>query len=304
MRVYIKTPFYKNNKYLSHLLEHCVLFSDKISDFLYIYKDIEAYTSTGYTVFEFNNFLWWKSVVKRIQQSIIPHNIDLQKNIIKYEYEDGWTYGQKLYEKVLQKVMKNKKIATTTIPKISNEEIESYHKQWYQEKNMLIFDEESKTILNRWLGKKAKKDPKIIKKHLIEYSTIAYQKDNYDLIFTRYHSPYDILFLDFFESLVNASICYNTTINWAFYEDLIDISLTNDMYILTIDKGTLPKKISKDFFLAFKKYFIEEIGNGKMRSFIPNILMFTGYFISIDQHQKYIETIEIKSIEDVLSLVV
>jgi hypothetical protein len=46
---------------------------------------------------------------------------------------------------------------------------------------------------------------------VVEHNIINYKKDKYDLIFTKYKTPYDILFLDFFESFVNTLLFYNAT---------------------------------------------------------------------------------------------
>jgi predicted Zn-dependent peptidase len=148
MRLYIKTPFYENNKYIPHLLEHCVLFSPEIKHFLYTYNEVYAYASTGYTTFEFDNATPLESLVKTIQNAITPANIPLQKKILKSEYENS-SSGQKLYEKTLQKIMKNPNIKTNGCQKVSMKEIIQYHKKWYQKEHMIVFDEASTNILNR-----------------------------------------------------------------------------------------------------------------------------------------------------------
>jgi hypothetical protein len=95
---------------------------------------------------------------------------------------------------------------------------------------------------------------------------------------------------------------YNATFKWKFFFDPIDISLTDSLYILTIEKWRVFKKISHDSFEQFKKYFIEQIWHNKMRSYIPQIALFTWYFVSIEQHKKYIKTINVKDIENICKL--
>ena len=51
MKILVKTPFYQDNKYLPHLLEHCILESEDLSAQLQL-SDIDAASYTWYTCFE------------------------------------------------------------------------------------------------------------------------------------------------------------------------------------------------------------------------------------------------------------
>ena len=54
MRLFIRTPWPNNNKYVPHLLEHCILQTNNINDFINIQIPIYASTATWYTEFEFD----------------------------------------------------------------------------------------------------------------------------------------------------------------------------------------------------------------------------------------------------------
>ena len=45
MKILVKTPFYQDNKYLLHLLEHCILESEDLSAQLQL-SDIDAASYT------------------------------------------------------------------------------------------------------------------------------------------------------------------------------------------------------------------------------------------------------------------
>ena len=52
MKLYIKTPFVKNNKFIPHLLEHCALQSRDLSEYLKYSISTNASTRTGFSCFE------------------------------------------------------------------------------------------------------------------------------------------------------------------------------------------------------------------------------------------------------------
>ena len=52
MKLYIKTPFVDNNKFIPHLLEHCALQSRNLAEYLKYSISTNASTRTGFTYFE------------------------------------------------------------------------------------------------------------------------------------------------------------------------------------------------------------------------------------------------------------
>ena len=52
MKLYIKTPFVNNNKFIPHLLEHCALQSRNLAEYLKYSISTNASTRTGFTCFE------------------------------------------------------------------------------------------------------------------------------------------------------------------------------------------------------------------------------------------------------------
>ncbi|MDO4714349.1 MAG: hypothetical protein Q4B28_07045 [bacterium] len=49
MKLYIKTPFVNDNKFIPHLVEHCVNYQADFSHFLKYHQETEAWTATGYS---------------------------------------------------------------------------------------------------------------------------------------------------------------------------------------------------------------------------------------------------------------
>jgi hypothetical protein len=146
MKLYVKTPFDNDNKYLPHLIEHCVLFSPEFHNFLNIYNEVEASTLTGCTIFEFHDSISEKLIIKKIQGVLNKSTIELQKKVLKSEFKNI-SYGQRLYEKILQKIIKNPNIGTNSIYNIGIEKITQYHKNWYKKKNMILVDNDNKLFL-------------------------------------------------------------------------------------------------------------------------------------------------------------
>jgi predicted Zn-dependent peptidase len=147
MQLYVKTPLYDNNKYLPHLLEHCVLFSSDRAEFFTYFGDIEAWTSYGCTCFEFYAPLSLPYLLQKIYQSISKETLLIQKKHLAYELKNA-EYSQKLWEKLMQAVEQNSDIYANNIPKgITLDILNAYHRQWYQEQHMIFVGEDEQIDL-------------------------------------------------------------------------------------------------------------------------------------------------------------
>ncbi|MDR2190221.1 MAG: hypothetical protein LBP53_03360 [Candidatus Peribacteria bacterium] len=147
MQLFIKTPLYEHNKYVPHLLEHCVLFSSEREEAFTYFGDINAGTTYGGTEFEFYSPLSLSHLLKKISQPISQETFRIQKKYLAYELKNP-IFSQKLREKFMQTVENNSCIRANTLQKgVNLELLTNYQKKWYQEQQMIFVGEDNNVDL-------------------------------------------------------------------------------------------------------------------------------------------------------------
>ena len=300
MRLYIKTPRPNDNKYIPHLLEHCILQTENITDFINIQIPIYASTATWYTEFEFDK-KYLSLLLEKLNKPISKKDFELHEKIIKKELK--WvSFWQKVYIDTLRKVSWNKNLISNSVHNwINFEDILKYQKKYYRFENMILVDDENELTKFWWMEETVKFDPEIKLESEIKYIQTKFQWEYFDNIFAEYKTPYDILLLDFFVDFINDFTYYIDTNKWKYRQDYSDISITDKYMILNFDKWYLPKKISNEFLDYYKEAYIKDINEWKNRTHIPIIALFTWYYISKKQQAKFIENIDTKKIKNILS---
>jgi len=298
MRLLIRTPWPNNNKYIPHILEHCILQTDSINDFINIQIPIYASTATWYTEFEFDKE-YLNTLLKKLETPINKESFKLEEKIIKKELK--WaSFWQKVYIDTLRKISWNKKLVSNSTENwIKLEDVLKYRKKYYKKENMILTDDKNELIDFWWMEKTLKFDPEIKQESIIKYKQTKFQWETFDNIFTEYKTPYDILILDFILDFINDYKYYIDTSKWKYRHDYSDISITDKYMILNFDKWYLPKQINNEFFEYYKKAYINNIKGWKNRTYMPIIALFTWYYISKKQHVKFIENINIKIIKSI-----
>lgn len=301
MKLYIKTPRPKYNKYIPHLLEHCVLQSNNIKNFFDTQLPIYASTASWYTEFEFDEE-YLQPLQEKFKIKISQETFQLQSKIIKQEL--NWaSFWQKVYIDTYKKISWNKNLISNKIENwVTLKDIHEYQKKYYQPENIILADDNNEIIKFWWIEKALKIDPIIELKSEIKYKQTKFQWDIYDNIYTKYDTPYDVLLLDFFYDLINDYNYYKTEKKWKYRYDSSDISLTDEYIILNFEQKYLPKKIEKNFFENYKVYYKRWIEKCKNREYIPIIALFTKQYISKEQHIKYIENIDINTLDNIIPI--
>ncbi|MDR0651060.1 MAG: hypothetical protein LBG59_06825 [Candidatus Peribacteria bacterium] len=148
MQLYIQTPLYNHNKYIPHLLEHCVLFSSNREELFMYFGDVEAGTTYGCTDFEFYAPLSLSHLLQKICQPILKETFLIQKKHLAYELKNA-TFSQKLREKFMQTIAQNPQICANQVQKGNTLEIlNAYQKQRYQEQYMIFVGEDENVDLH------------------------------------------------------------------------------------------------------------------------------------------------------------
>lgn len=301
MQILIKTPFHKYNKYLPHLLEHCILHSEDNNTLLHL-SDIYAYTSTGYTWFE-REHIPTNEVVELLQTPVKQESFILQQKIIKNELRSA-SFWQKFYEKTLQKVF-NKSLLTNSIAPTSFDELLHYQKTRYQPNNMLIIKEDWNIDQKQGKGKNLNlHTPKITEFHLPEYIHLSYQKEIDHTLAAKNTNPASILILDFFWALCE-DLCYlYDTKKGKYYSERFNYSFTDLGFLISREDNFpyLSEKAWKSFFDIFKQYYCQKIKKWAKRAFIPHIALFFDCLISKEDHKNLIDSVDFPLIAELASI--
>ena len=299
MKILVKTPFYQDNKYLPHLLEHCILESEDLSAQLQL-SDIDAASYTWYTTFE-REYLPLEHIIQYFQIPITQHNFLLHQKIIKKEVRNT-SFWQKIYEKTLQKVF-SKDLVTNSLDDIKFEQLLEYQKEYYQANNMILIDENG--IINQQWGKGKNLQtftPKLSGYHIPEYYLLRYQGEKSHILVSKDNSPSSILILDFFCDLCEAFWYREETQKWEYFSWGFDYSFT-DRWLLVSREDDFPRynlKKRKSFFEIFKAYYCERIIDWGKRTYIPHIALFFDIFISKENHKNLISSIDFPLILDLI----
>jgi len=294
MQILIKTPFHNNNKYLPHLLEHCILHNQNIEIQLH-FSDIYAYTSTGYTWFE-REHIPIKKIVDFLKTPITYESFVLHQKIIKNELRAP-SFWQKVYEKTLQKIF-NKNIFTNTVDDITFDEVLAYQKTRYQESNMIFIKENWMIDTTRWKWKNLQTNVDMSSFYYPEYCSFSYQKEKQHVLVLKNQCPSSILILDFFWAFCE-ELCYIEEIKkWKYFSEWFQYSFTDQWFLISREDNfpQFTKIKLKIFFDVFKNYYCEKIVVWAKRAFIPHIALFFNLYISEKEHQNLIQSLDFSKI--------
>lgn len=174
MRIYIKTPLINKSKMIPHLVEHCIGHSMlDMEDFFEFSYWLDGVINTDYTYFEFDRWINYEDAVAKLTKEITKESFLYEKDIIKQELEDV-SYDQRIYEYVVRKYL-DSDFSMNKYAKVSWEDIENYHKKYYQCENMIIVDDEFK-ILKQWfnIGKNEDNVAQKISKYSLNFEDDKY----------------------------------------------------------------------------------------------------------------------------------
>ncbi len=297
MKLYIKTPFVDGNKFIPHLLEHCVLSQSDPQNFLKYQKDTSAWTSTGYTGFERED-LAIEDFFALLQKPVSEEAFNRELQSITKELHAP-SFGQKIYEKILRKICWPK-IITNKVSEVSLESLQAYQKKRYQAENTILIDHEGKIIPNRGKAKElitiSLSPWEIPELHCDHFE---YRKEPQNFLWTPYQNPEEIFFLDYIGEAIEAYLLYQINKKGEYFCQTFDWSLTDSHLILTLSEA-LPK-IQKSDFLAFLPYFkkdyLEKLNQGRYRSRDGLIALFIGKICNKEEHRNFIEKINHTQVE-------
>lgn len=268
MYVFIKTPLYKNTKYTSHIVEHCILSNVyKYDEYLNKLYNSRWVSFCWYTKFYFPTKNKNKAI-KQLTNSIDKNKINTESKIILDEIKT-WNYTQWLLEIIWKKIYW-KNFVNNWKSKVRSKEIIDYHKKYYKEDKFFICNDNYNLI-----SKDIKKNNWIKKEQNIKSFKIIYKKTNFKVFYVKYKSFKDFYKFKFIEILVNSMLTYyysKIDLKYYFEYELLDILW--EYLILTIPQN-IWLKLSEENFKSFKKYFLKTLNqkNNKEWKIISTLLI-------------------------------
>ena len=301
MKLYIKTPFVNNNKFIPHLLEHCALQSRDPSEYLKYSISTNASTRTGFSCFEredipaqeFFNHLRMPLKEEIFNQELLAIAKELEKP----------SFWQKVYEKILSQ-LSSKKIITNKIQKVSLTQVQDYHNQRYQEEHTLLIDKYWKIDKNWGIWKQIKHQQLDIKNLTkVNCGSFSYRKELQHFLWTKYSGIEDIFVLDYIGDLLESYWIFDASLHSKYFYSSFDWSFW-DQYMILSHSWALEGIKKSDFFTfssVFKENYLRNLDYGWYRAWDSYIALFMGLETSIEEHKKLVKSIDNRLIESIVS---
>lgn len=300
MKLYIKTPFVKDNKFIPHIVEHCVNYQPDFAEFLKYHQETEAWTSTGYSWFERDDIAI-EEFFSELKKPIVPAVFEREMKAISKELKSP-PYGKKVYEKILSGIA-GRKIRTNKIQEIWLETVQNYHQKYYVAENSILVDRDNRIIRSRGKAKS------LTKAHLsldncssIFVHQLSYRKELQTSLRVEYKGSEDIVFLDFIGEAIQSYLMYQSSKNAEYFYPSFDRSLTDQYFILTLADGLPPFQLSEflNFFPLFQANYLTRLDRGRYRYRDGLIALFLGNFFTKEEHKKFIASIRHEHILPIL----
>ena len=196
MKLFIKISFYKNSKYLAHLLEH-TMWSYK--NYFEI-SEIDFYTFNDYILLDFPNYLDIEKIKNIVFKKPDRSQIEYEKQILKDEFLQ--TNIKLKIEHKIWKILFWSDFNTIKNSQVSYKEIINYHKKYFNKENILITDDEYNIFEDNIFSKYFEKN--------ITFSEdyFSFKVDNFPcFLFVKKIDYYLFFFLEFFyENLFSSEI--------------------------------------------------------------------------------------------------
>lgn len=292
MKVFIKTPLYRNSNYLWHLLEHCILNNEEknLNDFFNFFYKIYWTYSWSFIELSVDN-IDEKTLINYITKFISTKQIIQEKKIIAQENQNisnntkiKYKFAKLIYWKDFW------------WKKFSNIEILDYFSNVINKDNILITDDNYIPLSN--INSNTNKDNNPWK---INKTQFTLKKESYNWIYTEFKSRKDDLTIIFLAWLIDSYYDYQYRyLNWEYYYDQ-----SYSFYLYDYVCICRPKQqyifIDEDFLFNYKKQFIQDIEEWKLnKTKIINYIINWDYFQN-NNAKDYINEIDLLFIQSIFS---
>lgn len=261
----IKTPLERKKNKLdeisAHLLEHILIRNFSLSEINYFdyIIDISAATYYGYTTYQVPDQLDEQKILAYLTSDFTKEVFEIERKALKKELEET---NQDFISKITWKITKklyNPYFLSRTIKKPSFEELQEYHRRWYNINNIIITDKNDEYI---HVGKNFKK--LIISgknkdyNPMIKHISVQHNTHNINCFTLQYDSWKDNrLWFFIYDLLKNFNIYQARYWRWNYYYEDIDFLHIHN-HIIIVYSEWFDDNITPEFFNAYKKYYLKE----------------------------------------------
>ncbi len=257
MRLYFKTPYYKNSDFMAHLVEHCIVSPEKNNlSQIVLSAWLDGSLHGEHTCITYDNGVLEQDVFSLINKTITEDIVMYENKIFDEEFGDV-SYITRVFEKYNKKYYSPDWTGRQQIYTIS--EIQEYHKKHIIQWEYVIIDE------NTWDHKKHNIENVVN----VTYNTLPHI--TYDVIYLEGKKNYilcselknytDIVYYYFLYDMIKTRDCYRKRhILESYYHYGPSDLYTTQECIIRIDVNT-DIDVDELFFIEQKKYFIQKIKN-------------------------------------------
>lgn len=260
MRLYYKTPRYKNSNFMAHLVEHLLLHPVDVSDIdkYTLLSNIDGYTASDYIYFVYDEFC----VNRDFINDIIRRPID--QDVINYEYvifeEEFWErwYVKRLIDKIYQMIYWPDRSSKPI--KYTVDEIKNYINNNVINSKYIYYDNHNYKIIDTNIKYSNQKLPKTYGDALYKMMLLEWSKNH--IFYKKVETVYDLVLFDFLNDLISSYDLYQKRyIMWSYYHSPTTFLINND-YVWVRAWVNAICDISEIYFDSYKKYAINGANNG------------------------------------------
>lgn len=287
MRIYFKTPYYKNSDFMAHLVEHCILSPEKnnISQMV-LAAWLDGSLHWEYTYITYDNWVSQQDVFSLINKNITTDTVEYENKIFDEEFGDV-PYITRVFEKCNKKYYSNDWTWRQQV--YTMDEIQEYQKKYIIQWEYVIIDENT--------GEHKENNIK----NIVDIACTTLPHITYDVVYLEGKKNYilrsdlvnytDIIYYYFLYDMIKAWDCYKKRyIVESYYHYGPSDLYTTKHCIIRIDVNT-DIDVNELFFIEQKKYFIQKIKNKNYAILEALSLLYL--------HQQYNEQDVYKCINDI-----
>lgn len=302
MRLYYKTPWYKNSSFMAHMVEHILLHPNNVDDLdTYMYRsNIDWYSSSEHIYFVYDEFLMDENRLKNTlnMSTVTQEMIDYEYSIFEEEF------GSRSYIlRFIDKFYQNKYGAdwSSKPVKYTVDEIKDYINKYIINGQHAFFDRNNdklcSTNIKYDLVNCAESYPKFT------YEMILLQWSKNHTFYKKIESVYDFILQSFVSKLFTEYDLYQKRyILWSYYHSPCT-SFNNSEYIVLRNSTDNISDVSNDFFESFKKYYIDLVNNNQFEANNLSWIAYASEYTSKEEIAKYIQNISYSYIKNLVEMI-
>lgn len=295
MKLFFKTPYYKNSNFIAHLVEHCILHPSK--------NDVEQWVLTTrltwslhweFSYITYDSFISKEKISTLIYKPITQDIIDYEYKIFEEEF-GSVNYVMRVLEKLAKGFFWDSR--TGRQQKYEIEEIKAYHEKHYINWEYVLINDDGVLIEHNI-------------QNIINLEQFTISPINYELIYLEWqknlilysslNSYIDTLYYFFLYDVIKSRDTYKKRFDLEsyYYHSPSDLYTSNHCVIRISPHTALD--VTEDFFNSQKAYFINHLKDNWYSQLHAQSLLYLRQKYDIELAVSMIENISYSSYKEIL----